>query len=109
MTKKEAAEKPRAYTAEEGRDIILKTIANYVDYWDNVTRRQTSREKLEGLAFSIMVILDGGAGMLPGFIVRPNPCESDKDWNIKHGQNYWDSETDIAGCLHEHIHEFLKK
>lgn len=101
--------RPRAYTADEARDIILQTVADYVDYWENETRRPTSREKLEGLAFSIMVIFDGGAGMLPGFIVKPNPHESDKDYSISQGDNWWDPKTDIAGSLHENIHKFFKK
>jgi hypothetical protein len=33
--KKRATNQPRAYTAEETRDIVLRTIAEYVDYWEN--------------------------------------------------------------------------
>jgi hypothetical protein len=108
MAKKVADDKPRAHTAEEGRDKVLELVASYVDYWDKEARVTTSKEKLEGLAFSIMVIFDGGTG-LPGFTVKANPHRDDKAYHIKNGENYFDPKLDIAGGLHEHIHKFFKK
>jgi hypothetical protein len=107
--KAKKAKAPRAYTAEEARDLFLQTVANYVDYWEKESRQPELRAKLEGLAFSILVILDGEAASLPGFTVKPLPSVEDKDWYIKQGENYFDSETDIAGSLHDNIHKFLKK
>ena len=79
-------------------------------YWDKVDGKdapKTQKDRLEGLAFSMLVILDGGAMDLPGFIVAPDPHPSDKEYHISEGSNYFpenhklDVKGDIAGCLHE--------
>jgi hypothetical protein len=66
---------------------------------------------MEGLAFSILVMLDGGSAMLPGFVVAPLPDPSDKDYHIMKGENYFPEnhdaaekiKGDIAGALHERM------
>lgn len=100
--------KPRAFTAEEVEKQFLTTVANYVEYWATLPNK-TDREKVEGLAFSMLVILDGGSATLPGFAVTPTPHESDKDYHIERGENYFPTDVDIAGSLHEVIHRYFKK
>ncbi len=104
---------PRAWTEEEARDKFLKLWASYVRYWLDEAREQTAKGKLEGLAFSLLVILDGGSAALPGFVVAPNPHKDDRAFCITQGQNYYPEgptvECDIAGSLHDHIHEYLRK
>lgn len=100
-------DEPRAYTAEEVRNKVLKVVADYVDYWAGQTTA-SEREKLEGLAFSTMVILDGGAATLPGFTVTPNADPSDKDFYVAQGENWYPTDVDIAGVLHNNIHRFFK-
>lgn len=94
--------KPRAFTAKEAKEKYLTMVANYVDYWATLPNK-TERERLEGLAFSMMVILDGEAGMMPGFTVKPCPHPSDRAYHIGRGENYFSTKTDIAGTLHEGI------
>jgi len=97
--------KSREYTEEEVRKMFLNHIRGLAAYWDSVEGR-TSREKLDGLAFSILVMLDGGSA-LPGFDVSPSPHPSDKEFHIDEGTNYFpsDGECQIAGCLHEEYHK----
>lgn len=97
----------RAMTEDEVRTTVLQTVAEYVDYWERETRVTDLREKLEGLAFSILVILDGGAGLIPGFKVTPNPHPDDEAYHRKEGTNWWPTDVDIAGELHERIHTFM--
>jgi hypothetical protein len=46
-------------TIEEARAEFLKSIRTMVDYWANDERTPGAREKLDGLAFSILNIIDG--------------------------------------------------
>lgn len=71
---------------DELRQEFIDQIKVYVRYWEKLSD-QTSSEKLEGLAFSILVMLDGESS-LPPFAVRPI------DENGKEGD-------DIGGALHE--------
>jgi hypothetical protein len=98
--------KARALTADEAKDKFLTRVSGYVDYWATLPGK-TQRERLEGLAFSLMAILDGGASDLPGFTVKPRPHESDKEYYTERGENYFSKTTDIAGSLHESIHSYF--
>jgi len=66
------------------RDDFLEHVRHLVEYWNEIEKEDTI-EKLEGLAFSILVALDGGSAALPGYSVIP----------------LGNSECDIAGSLHE--------
>lgn len=99
---------PRQFTEQEVRKQFLDHIHYLVDYW-NVADRETTKEKLNGLAFSILACLDGESEF-PGFIVAPTPHEDDKQYHIDNNENYYpennvDVECDIAGSLHD---EFYK-
>lgn len=100
-------DEPRARTADEVRDEFLSCVAEHVTYW-NTLKDKTTKERLEGLAFSIMAFLDGCAIDLPGFIVSPNPNKDDEEFYKNNGENWYPSDVDIAGGLHEHIHRFFK-
>lgn len=45
---------------------FMSGIETYIDYWDDTSR--TPRRKMEGLAFSILVMLDGMSGTFRGDI-----------------------------------------
>lgn len=103
-------EEPREKTTEEIREEFLKHVRHLIQYWDEVSGKnapETQKERLEGLAFSILVALDGNTMALPKFIVAPDPHPDDKEYLISEGNNYYpenhnsDVKGDIAGCLHE--------
>ncbi len=89
------------YTQDEIRKKFLGHIWNFIEYWD--THGQTSRDKLEGLAFSIMSMLDGSTMEFPKFMVAPDPCPDDKDFHDKNGENWFppSSKGDVGGSLHD--------
>ncbi len=91
----------RRLTQEECREQFLETVRSCVDYWENESYKPDVRDKLEGLAFSILVILDGGAYGLPQFQVIPDPHPTDKASRKVKGENWWPNNCDIAGSLHE--------
>lgn len=99
----------REYTAEEIREQFLDHIWGMLRYWRDLPD-QTVQERLEGLAFSILVALDGGAMDLPAFLVAPTPHPDNKQYAIDEGKNYYPQNSDddvqgqIAGGLHELFH-----
>ncbi len=95
-------------TPEEARDRFLASVADAVQYWLNEQRRPSAKEKLEGLAFSILVMIDGGHGSLPSFKLIPNPHPTDKSYCQENGEDWWPNNCDIGGGLHELIHQKYK-
>lgn len=97
--------KPRQYTTEEVRDMFLKQVRDLVDYWETESRFKTSREKLEGLAFSIMSTIDGCSLTVPGFVLAPSPHPDDAAYHREQGENWFPAgpktKHDIAGSLHD--------
>lgn len=53
----------------------------YVDYWANNDRAQTAREKCDGVAFSILCLLDGANWNFPGvdLVVRADEDDGFED------------------------------
>lgn len=102
--------KPRQKTEEEVRKEFLDHVRHLVEYWNDVDDRD-SIGKLNGLAFSILVAIDGES-MLPGFILVPCPHEDDKKYNISRKRNYYPEnhksnvKCNISGSLHD---QFYKK
>ena len=104
------------YTEDEVREKFLKYVWTIIDYWegrfDPIVALYPCRRKLEGLAFSMLVTLDGGSMELPGFIVAPDPHPEDKEFLQGKGENWYpenyeaDVRCDIGGCLHELFHKF---
>lgn len=96
---------PRALTVDEVRTAFLEHVRSMVDYWETVESAdgQTLRSRLEGLAFSILVALDGSALALPAFKVSPMPHPDDAAFNRAQGENWYPTDVDIAGSLHELI------
>ena len=96
------------YTKEEMRSIFLEHIKGLVEYWENESRKLTSLEKLKGLAFSVLVTLDGGDGCLPAFKVEPDDHSTDKEYHQKRGEKFWPEGYDLAGSLHTDFYEVFE-
>lgn len=93
----------RQYTTDEIRTKFLELVWSYIDYWDKLPDKPT-RERLEGLAFGMLVILDGGSIEIPGFLVTPAPHPNDREYHQNRNEKWYpgsDVTCDIAGCLHE--------
>jgi hypothetical protein len=103
----------REYTADEVIEKFLLHIANLINYWSDEQRRITSQERLEGLAHSILVTLDGYSANLPGFVVAPAPHPSDRAYCMDKRENYYSAAPqatcDIAGHLHEVLYSYSRR
>lgn len=96
----------REYTTDEIREKFLRHVWNLIEYWEKEDRPGSTRERLEGLAHSILATLDGASAELPSFIIAPSPHESDKAYHKKEGENWYPENKasvngDIGGALHE--------
>jgi hypothetical protein len=79
----------KQYTQEEMTKMFLAHVRNSANYWAKVEGR-TTEEKLHGLAFSILVLLDGGTS-LPGFVLIPHPHPTDEPYMKELGEDWWPS------------------
>ncbi len=99
---------PHELNRDEMRELFLEHIRTMVGYWEREERAPSVREKLEGLAFSMLVAIDGESG-LPAFHLVPRPHPDDKAFSQENGENWWPDpnglEHDISGELHERFHE----
>ncbi len=108
MLKKDIEQKLE-YSKKDVSEKFLMSIRNLVVFWDRTTKKST-KEKLDGLACCILAVLDGCSVDLPGFIVAPDPHESDKVDSLTNNTKYYPENyditvnCDIAGTLHEHYY-----
>lgn len=74
---------------EQAREAFLEHVRSVARYWaDPNVSCETVLERCEGVAFSILVLLDGGA-RLPAHdvVVRPHP--EDKAYHIENDDDYY--------------------
>jgi hypothetical protein len=101
---------PREYTAEEIREHFLSHLRMMVDYWASVDiPRDTVKERLDGLAFSFLSMIDGSSGGMPGFRIFPSCHEDDPEYHRENGENWWpvNDGRDLRGEITDgvHLHE----
>lgn len=93
--------KPRAYTDEEVRAKFLRTLKEMALEWEKYPDK-TVRERLEGLAFSILCVFDGVHMCLPAFDIVARPHEDDESFCKRNGENWIPNGLMINDCsLHE--------
>jgi len=103
---------PKELTEDAVRAKLLQYVWGLVEYWEKESRATKTREKLSGLAFSILSTLDGSAMELPAFIVAPSPHKDDRGYHWDHGENWFPENNDVnvacdlGGSLHEFFHEY---
>ena len=89
------------FTKEEVKyfqDQFLDHIVNMIDYVENESRSETTKDKLELLAFTILSCIDGCSGDCGGFMLVPIPESHFEDPEYELPDNI--SNFDIAGELH---------
>lgn len=96
---------PREYTKDEVKEKLIKHLCSVLEYWYNETETNDTRDKMEGLLFTILSTLDGSSVDIPGFKLIPNIHSTDKDFKIKMGEN-WYGKKDIGGSLHELLNKY---
>lgn len=102
-----------AYTVEEVRSKLINYLAGTARYWatTDLSRPEFAKGiaetgevlyRLEGLVFSILVMLDGGTLALPAFDLYPAPHPDDRAYHEKNGERWYDPNVAVNGCqLHD--------
>jgi hypothetical protein len=105
----------RELTEEECRDKFLSKIAVIVKVWEKDSMTPAPLARMEGLVHSILALIDGCSGGVPGFILAPCPHEDDKQYSIDEGhEHYWpqnhksEVNCDISGGLHEQWSKYCR-
>ena len=73
---------------DAAKDIFMHSIKNSINYWSKLDDRNT-KEKLEGLAFSILNIFDGTSSDMPALDIVLRPHEDDKKFREEEGDDYF--------------------
>jgi hypothetical protein len=101
---------PRAYTEDEVRDMILAHVRRITSYWGNLPDVDpatgdvlTIKDRCEGVAHSILVLLDGGTGM-PAITLKLAPHPDDKGFRRSEGENWFEPGMELGGALHERFY-----
>jgi len=90
--------------------MLLDHVWGMIDYWDKLEpmpagaeEPRTQKDRMSGLAFSILSMLDGSSMDIPAFLVTPMPHESDKEYHQEEGTNWFPEDQPDLGMLHEHF------
>lgn len=98
----------RAKTEEEIKEEFLTEVENISHYWTSLPNK-TNKERCEGVAFSIMVLLDG-CSALPAINMHIAPHEDDKQYYIESNEDYYkDNMMFNNSMLHEQIFKNQRK
>jgi hypothetical protein len=95
---------PREWTESEVRTMFLNRCWHLIDYWNNLPDNLDQRYRIVGTVFSLLTMLDGGQMGICGFKVIPDPHPDDKEYLRGEGENWYPSDCNIAGYLHELMH-----
>ena len=109
----------RAYTEEEIRDMFLKQVAGLALYWATLKpnlnspiaddrREKTPLERCNGLAFSILSLIDGSSIAMPGVHLSIQPHPDDKAYHQTQGDSWFEPGMvfNADDALHELWHKY---
>lgn len=94
-----------AYSEEEARDMFLKKIKYITNFWSNYELR-SNKEKCEGVAFSILALIDGCSVDFPAINMFLAPHPDDKQYFIDNDEDYFEEGTLINNCC---LHDLLDR
>lgn len=86
---------PRALTAEEARERVLEAIRARIDHFGTQDDRPL-KSRLEGLAHSILAVLDGEADGIPAFRIVCAPTGTDAAYHRERGEKWFSLGEDIG-------------
>lgn len=100
--------KTQPYSEDEIREQVLDHLADMLHYWETLPDK-TLHERMDGLVFSVLTMLDGCTMTVPGFKVIPCPHPDDKEYHQANGEQWYPDDVDIGGGLHEYWSQSRKR
>jgi hypothetical protein len=97
-------DEPREYTLAEVRRQFLDTVKALARYWGDEKQviGHSPLERCEGLAFSILVLLDGMSAGMPGFALVPSFHPGDPKHLKESGENWYPTQ-DVTCDIREDV------
>jgi len=90
-----------AYSEKEVRDMFMKKIKSITDCWSRYEAK-SNKERCEGVAFSILALIDGCSVDFPAINMLLAPHPDDKQCFIECGEDYFEEGMLINNCcLHD--------
>lgn len=110
----EPLKEPREYTREEVVRQLVESFAKDAHYWSTVKLekgRDNVAYRCDGVAFSILSMLDGCDIGMPGFLLSVNSDEEDAEWRIKRGINYYNPDEFVNSreMMHDLYHDVVRE
>jgi hypothetical protein len=102
----------RPYTEEESVEALLSHIAALAHFWGTTEGRdgpKTPLERCNGLAFSILSMIDGSTLDLPAIDLSMSPHPDDRAYHVDNDENYWQPGVFNNEMLHERWHAIERK
>lgn len=94
-----------AYSEKEVKDMFLKKIKSITNYWSNYESK-SNKERCEGVAFSILALIDGCSVGFPAIDMRLAPHPDDKQYHIDNDEDYFEEGMLINNCC---LHDLLNR
>lgn len=94
-------DQPRAYTTEELRDTLLEEVRQIARHWADPKIDRDLQGRCNGVAFSILALLDGCNIGIPTIDLVFQPHESDKASSIRRGENWIEPGSVLDTGLHD--------
>ncbi|MGE3538801.1 MAG: hypothetical protein AB7N91_15385 [Candidatus Tectimicrobiota bacterium] len=89
----------RAYTADEARAIFLREVKALAEYWGHLAGK-SQQEVADGVAFSLLALLDGAAMDFCAVDILLKPHPDDTAYQQDQGAPWFEAGQNIAGSLH---------
>jgi hypothetical protein len=84
------SDKPRQYTPDEMLVKLLREIKQTRDYWLHESRRPNVEDKMDGLCFSFLSMIDGSSCSFPVVLELVPTCHpGDKGSHQDEGENWY--------------------
>jgi hypothetical protein len=97
--------KPRAYTAKEMQEIFIEQVRGIAKYWAELPNREP-KERCDGVAFSILTLIDGHSCGHPPIDMHAAPHPTDEEYHKQNGENWYDPEVLMNDC---YLHDMFYK
>ncbi len=95
----------RAYTAEETRAHFLDNVKNLACYWASLPNK-SPQERCDGVAFSLLCLLDGVHMGFPAVDLLMSPHPDDQKFHEEEDSDWYEMGQKINDCmLHEMYHK----
>lgn len=96
---------PRAFTVDEMKKEFVDNVREMARYWSNIPNK-TPKELCDGLAFSLLSMIDGCSLDIPSYDIIPSPHADDEQYCRDNGENWYPTGVIINDCqLHEMFHQ----